>query len=252
MLQPYHGTIRNIACLFAHFGHAEDDGNRIYEIAAAVIAPDRPEKIFSSPVRDGKFTERERYASGLTRETLRNAPPLPDVAAFLGTFLRGADILLTFNPREQLAALLSGCGNPRVVDLGFAAEFFLPQAECTALRPLWEHLRGNPRDKISFTAREAVDLSLDLVRRICGLVLNPEEFPPAAALRFHLGRSDTLFGALFLHLNRRYRDYFGGLFDPSVDGETVDWKRFLEKAPPPAPGSNPSCNCLSNRVCFSP
>ena len=235
MLQPYHGTIRNIACLFAHCGHAEDDGNRIYEIAAAVIAPDRPDEIFSSPVRYGKFTERERYASGLSRETLRNAPPLPDVAAFLGTFLRGADILLTFNPREQLAALLSGCGNPRIVDLGFAAEFFLPQAECTALRPLWEHLRGNPRDKISFTAREAVDLSLDLVRRICGRVLNPEEFPPAAALRFHLGRSDTLFGDLFLHLNRSYRDYFGGLFDPSVGGETTDWKRFLEKAPPPAP-----------------
>ena len=49
MLQPYHGTIRNIACLFAHGGHAEEEGNRIYEIAAAVIAPDRPEETFASP-----------------------------------------------------------------------------------------------------------------------------------------------------------------------------------------------------------
>lgn len=235
MLQPYPAPIRKIAFLYAHSGHADDDGNRHYEVAAALVAPDRQEEGFSSCVRYLRFTERERYASGLSRETLRNAPPLPDVAAFLGTFLRGTDILLTFNPRERLAGLLAGCGNPRVVDLGFAAEFFFPQADSTALKPLWEHLQGKPRDKISFTAREGVDLSLDLVRRICGRLLNPDEFPPAAALRFHLRRSETLFGDLFLHLNSRYREYFGGLFDPSAGGEISDWKPFLEKVPPPAP-----------------
>jgi hypothetical protein len=51
MLKPYPGTIRNIACLYAHSGLAEDDGNQIYEISAAVIAPDRPEETFSSLVR---------------------------------------------------------------------------------------------------------------------------------------------------------------------------------------------------------
>jgi ATP-dependent DNA helicase DinG len=235
MLHSYHGQIRNIACLYAHSGPAEDDGNRIYEVAAAVVAPDRPEEIFTSPVRYGKTTERERYASGLSREVLRKAPPLADVTAFLAVFLRESNILLTLNAREELTALLAGCGNPRVVDLVFSAEFFLPAAENLSLKTLWEHLNGKPRERISFTAREAVDLSYDLVRHICGRVLNPEEFPPAAALRFHLGKSGTLFGDLFLHITHHYRDYFGGLFDPSAGGETPDWKRFLEKAPPPAP-----------------
>jgi ATP-dependent DNA helicase DinG len=235
MLKPYHGMIRNIACLYVHSGLTEDDGNQIYEIAAAVITPDRPEETFSSLVRYGKTTERDRYASGISREVLRTAPTRADVTAFLSSLLRETDVLLTLNPREQIETLLAGCGNPRVVDLRFAAEFFLPQADSAALKPLWEHLHGKPREKFSFTAREAVELSLDLVRHIGGRVLNPAEFPPAAALRFHLGRSETLFGNLFFHLNRNFRDYFGGLFDPSTGGETPDWKGFLEKAPPPAP-----------------
>jgi ATP-dependent DNA helicase DinG len=235
MLQPYGGTIRNIACLYAYRGLTEDGGNRIYEIAATIIAPDRPEETFSSPVRYGKTTERDRHASGISREMLRTAPTLPDVTAFLSSLLRETDILLTLNPREQIEILLVGCGNPRVVDLRFAAEFFLPQADSAALKPLWEHLHGKSREKFSFTAREAVELSLDLVRHIAGRVLNSEEFPPAAALRFHLDRSKTLFGDLFLHLNRNFRDHFGGLFDPSTGGETPDWKGFLEKTPPPDP-----------------
>jgi ATP-dependent DNA helicase DinG len=236
VLKPYHGTIRNIACLYAHSGLLmEDDGNRIYEIAAALIAPDRQEETFSSLVRYGKTTERDRHASGISREVLRTASPLPDVTSFLTSLLRGSDVLITLNPRDQIESLLAGCGNPRVVDLRFAAEFFLPQADSSALKPLWEHLHGKPREKFSFTAREAVELSLDLVRHICGSVLNPAEFPPAAALRFHLGRSETLFGDLFLHLNRNFRDYFGGLFDPSAGEETPGWKGFLEKAPLPTP-----------------
>jgi len=235
MLQPYHGTIRNIACLFAHGGHAEEEGNRIYEIAAAVIAPDRPEETFASPVRYGKTTERDRHASGISREVLRTAPPLADVTAFLLPLLRETDLVVTLNPREPIETLLVGCGNPRVVDLRFAAEFFLPQADSAALKPLWEYLHGKPREKFSFTAREAVALSLDLVRHICGRVLNAAEFPPAAALRFHLGQSGTIFGDLFLHLNRNFRNYFGGLFDPSAGGEMPEWKGFLEKTPPPAP-----------------
>jgi ATP-dependent DNA helicase DinG len=235
MLQPYHGTIRNIAFLFAHGGHAEEDGNRIYEIAAAVIAPDRPEETFASPIRYGKTTERDRHASGISREVLRTAPPLADVTAFLSSLLRETDLVVTLTPREPIEPLLVGFGNPRVVDLRFAAEFFLPQADSAALKPLWEFLHGKPRDKFSFTAQEAVALSLDLVRLICGSVLNAAEFPPAAALRFHLGQSGTLFGNLFLHLNRNFRDYFGGLFDPLAGAEMAEWKGFLEKSPPPAP-----------------
>jgi len=235
MLQPYHGTIRNIACLFAHSGLAEEEGNRIYELSAAVIAPDRQEETFASPVRYGKTTERDRHASGISREVLRTAPSLADVTAFLSSLLRGADLVVTLNPRDSIETLLAGCGNPRIVDLRFAAEFFLPQADSAALKPLWENLHGKPREKFSFTAREAVALSLDLVRHICGRVLNAAEFPSAAALRFHLGQSGTLFGDLFLHLNRNFRDYFGGLFDPSAGGDMPEWKGFLERTPLPAP-----------------
>ena len=99
MLKPYHGTIRNIACLYAHSGLTEDDGNQIYEIAAAVIAPDRPEETFASPVRYGKTTERDRHASGISREVLRTAPPIADVMAFLLPLLRVADLVVTLNPR---------------------------------------------------------------------------------------------------------------------------------------------------------
>jgi ATP-dependent DNA helicase DinG len=235
MLQPYRGTLRNVALLFAHSGIQDDNGNRIYELAAAVIAPDRPEETFTSHVRYGRTTERDRHASGVSREVLRTASPRADVTAFLLSLLRETDVLITLNPREQIETLLAGCGNPRVVDLRFAAEFFLPQADSTTLKPLWEHLYGKPRGKFAFTAREAVDLSLDLVRHICGRLLNPSEFPNAAALRYHLCRSGTLFGDLFLHLNHNFRHYFGGLFDPSVGGETHDWKGFLQKAPPPVP-----------------
>jgi ATP-dependent DNA helicase DinG len=78
------------------------------------------------------------------------------------------------------------------------------------------------------------------VRHICGFVLNPADFPPAAALRFHLERSDTLFGKLFLHVNRNFRDTFGSLFDPSTGPDSPDWKGFLEKAPPPSMTMTPT------------
>lgn len=231
MLEPYRGAVRNIACLYAHLGPPDESGCRIYEVAAVRLSPEGPDDHFSSPVRYGRFTERERHASGLSREILRNAPPLPDVAAYLGSFLRGTEVLLTPLPREEIGELLDACGQPRVVDLAFAAEFFLPGLENTALKTLWEHLQGKTRDKLSFSAREAVELSRDLLGFICGRVLNPGEFPPAAALRHYLAKSDTLFGELFTHLTDRYRDYFGGLFAPAAETVTPDWRAFLEKAP---------------------
>lgn len=234
VLKTYHGKIRNIVFLFAHCGLAEEGGNRIYEVAASVFAPDRPEEKFSSRVRYGRSTEREHHVSGISRETLRSAPTLADVAAFLSPLLSGADTVLTLNPREQIETLLAAGGNPRVIDLRFVAEFFLPQVDSSAMKPLWERLHGRKRDKFSFSAPEVVELSVELVRQIETRVLNPAEFPPAASLRFHLERSETLFGDLFLHLNRNFRDYFGGLFDPSAGLDTSDWKRFLAKGPLPA------------------
>jgi hypothetical protein len=67
-----------------------------------------------------------------------------------------------------------------------------------------------------------VAFSLDLVRHVCGRVLNAAEFPPAVALRFHLGQSGTLFGDLFLHLNRQYLDQEGKVVYTSKDGRTSE------------------------------
>jgi ATP-dependent DNA helicase DinG len=241
MLQPHDAKIVTFACLFAHCCAAQDGGNRVYEVAASLLSPDRPEETFSSYVRHGRTTERDRHASGVSRDLLRTAPSLGDVTAFLLPLLGRTGVVLTLTGREALEPLLGACGHPRLIDLRFAAEFFLPQADSSGLKALWEHLHGKPRGKFSFTAAEAVGLSLDLVRHIAGSVLNPADFPPAPALRFYLERSGTLFGRFFCHVNRQFRDYFGGLLDPAQGSDTPHWKGFLEKAAPapPAPAGEP-------------
>jgi|GEM_PF-4801958 len=39
MLQSYNGKISRIICLFAHCREDEEEGNRIYQIAAAPLSP---------------------------------------------------------------------------------------------------------------------------------------------------------------------------------------------------------------------
>ncbi len=235
MLLPYNGNISNIICLFAHCGKDDDEGNHIYEIAAASLSPNGLGEPFSSPVRYKKTTERDYRLSGVSREILQGAPGFADVAAFLFPLFRETNIVVTLNPHAEIASLLSVYGNPRVVDLRFAAEFFLPQANTASPQSLWEYLHGKKRDKFSFSAEEALLLSVELLKHLSGVILNPAEFPPAATLRFYLKKSDTLFGDLFIHLNQHFRDYFGGLFDPGAGEETDDWKGFLEKAPQKIP-----------------
>jgi ATP-dependent DNA helicase DinG len=235
MLHSYNKNISRIICLFAHTGNADDEGNRIYEVAAAPITPDGCWEIFSSPVRYRKTTERDYHLSGLSRDTLQRAPIFADVASFVLPMFRETDIIATLNAPEEIETLASICGKPRAVDLRFAAEFFLPQVNIASLKSLWEYLNKKHRAKFSFSAEEAVSLSIDLLKHICGTVLNPAEFPPATTLRFYLRKSDTLFGNLFLHLNGSYRNYFGGLFEFEAGGETSDWKGFLEKAPQKTP-----------------
>src|SRR3989339_446029 len=235
MLQPYNGKISRIICLFAHCGKDEDEGNRIYQIAAAPLSPKGSGEMISSPVRYKKTTERDYRLSGVSRETLQDAPTFADVAAFLFPLFRETNIVVTLNPREEIESLLAVYGNPRVIDLRFAAEFFLPHANTASPQSLWEYLHGKKREKFSFSAEEALLHSVELLKHLSGFILNPAEFPPAAALRFYLRKSETLFGDLLIHLNQNFQGYFGGLFDPGAGGETDDWKGFLEKAPPRIP-----------------
>ena len=51
MLKPYKNEIKNIAVLFAHVGIEEDKGNRIYEIAAAVLNGNKQTPSYESLIR---------------------------------------------------------------------------------------------------------------------------------------------------------------------------------------------------------
>ena len=68
---------------------------------------------------------------------------------------------------------------------------------------------------------------------VCGTVLNDRHTRHAPVLRWFLKRSDTLFGQAFLQINRRFQEYFGGLFDPEAATDTKAWKMLLERAPKP-------------------
>jgi len=214
MLKPYHHSIDEVAFVYAHAGLKEDDGNRIYEIAASILSRDTSRRDFSSLVRYRYLTERERYHSNISRESLKDAPAAEEVASRLKSFLEGQALILALDPHSVLDVLLRFCARGRGVDLSFTAEYFLPHVESVSPRGLWEYLFGKRREKISFSAAELVDLSIDLVRHLCGVRLNDEINPSSAALRYYLEASDTLLGEVLLHLTRHYQEYWGGLFSP--------------------------------------
>ncbi|SEM53649.1 ATP-dependent DNA helicase DinG [Syntrophus gentianae] len=230
MLKPYHSSIDEVAFVYAHTGLKEDDGNRIYEIAAAILSRDASRRDFSSLIRYRYLTERERYHSNIARDSLKDAPSAEEVASRLRSFLGGQAFILVLDPYSVLDVLLRFCAKDRCVDLSFAAEYFLPHVESFSPRGLWEYLTGKRREKISFSAAELVDLSIELVRHICGVRLNDERHPSSAALRYYLEASDTLLGEVLLHLARHYQEYWGGLFSPVTQTDTANWMQFLEKA----------------------
>jgi len=232
MLKPYHSSIDEMAFVFAHTGLKEDEGNRIYEIAATILSRDHSRRDFASPIRYRYFTERERYHSNLSRESLKDAPSGEEVASRLNSFLEGQAFILALDPHNDLELILRFCARDRGIDLSFSAEYFLPHVESFSPQGLWEYLNGKKREKISFSAAEMVDLSVGLVRHICGVRLNNETNPPAAALRHSLRASDTLFGEIFVHMTEHYQDYWGGLFKPLTQSDTANWMQFLEKAGP--------------------
>ncbi len=227
MLKPYDQELAKVAFVFAHGGTKEDKGNRTYAVAAAILDPDGPARTFASLVSYPFLTARERYHSHISREELLQAPEAPAVYARLQAFLKDCPVVLTLPFGDHYADIIKLCGAKRIVDLRFAAEFFLPQVDSFSAKRLWEHLQQQERDRIHFTAPEVVDLSMALVEHICGKELNDADFPRAAALRYYLDKSHTLFGRTFLHISRAYHKYFGTLLHPRHGPATADWKGFL-------------------------
>ncbi len=230
MLKPYGNEIGALSFAYAHTGRLEDNGNRIYSIAACIVEPGGTPLNFKSHVRYSKFTERERFYSNLSKDILQSAPDAKEVSDQLRNFLKGRKFIFAFNSFDNLEDVKAFCGVDRAIDLNFSSEFFLPHLESHSLMRLWEYLFGKKRDRISFSASETVDLSIELTRHICDEHLNDHRHPEATAIRYYLKKSDTLFGDAFIHIARNYGSYFGGLFDPYALPDTKHWKIFLKKA----------------------
>jgi ATP-dependent DNA helicase DinG len=226
--------------LHASCGQEEEGGNRVYSLAAAAVSPEGEVERFASLVRYRKTTAREHYHSGVSRKDLAAAPEPAAVAEEIKSFLQGRGVVAAFSSHSDFDELRHFCGEVRIIDLNFAAEFFLPFLPSSHPRNLWEHLYGKKRDRLSIESEEMVGLSIELTKHICGVLLNDVAEPRAAALRHYLEESHTLFGAFFTHLNRHFRRYFGGLFDARKGDDRADWTSFLERAGEgPGPSSEP-------------
>ncbi|MEI6155108.1 MAG: hypothetical protein WCQ90_13590, partial [Deltaproteobacteria bacterium] len=238
MLKPFHEPIGPLAFVYAYSGRWEDNENRIYSVAASIIDIENPAKDFHSHIRYAKSTERERYYSGISKEILQKAPLKDDVIEGLREFLKGQRFIFYLNNNDNIDDLLELTGDIRFIDLSFAAEFFLPHRESHTPKSLWEYMFQKQRDRISFSAPEMVDLSVELVKHICRVQLNDREHAHAAAIRFFLKKSNTLLGEAFCHIVSHYTEYSGELTTPRSSPDTDQWEAFLEQSGRYASSSN--------------
>ncbi|MCX5815116.1 MAG: hypothetical protein NTX75_02590 [Proteobacteria bacterium] len=230
MLNAFREPIGPLAFVYAYSGRWEDNGNRIYSVAASIIDRENPGKDFNSHVRYTKSSERERYYSGITKDVLQKALPKDKVIEGLREFLKGQQFIFYLNNHDNIDDLLELTGDIRFIDLSFASEFFLPHRESHTPKSLWEYMFQKQRDRISFSAPEMVSLSIDLVKHICRVQLNDREYSHAAAVRFFLKKSNTLFGEAFCHIASHYTEYFGELITPCSSPDTNQWEAFLERS----------------------
>ncbi|HNZ32372.1 MAG TPA: ATP-dependent DNA helicase [Smithellaceae bacterium] len=230
MLKPYKTDITEIGIAFAHTGIKEYKNNRVYAIAATILDVNNASKTFESFIQYPHLTARDRYYSNISKETLTNAPETSTVFPQVKYFLKDTDIVLTLPYQDNYSEIRKIFPDKRIVDLGFAAEFFLPHVDLFSPKRLWEYLHKQERKRIYFAASEVVALSIDLIEDICGNCLNDGKLPRAAATRHYLKKSKTLFGDLFLHFIKNYEKYFDALFNPHQNADTPDWQMFLEFA----------------------
>lgn len=230
MLKPYKSDITDIAVIFAHAGTREDSGNRIYSIAVTILSSNSPARTFESFVRYPYLTARDRYYSNVSKEKLSNAPEASEVFKQIRNFLKDTELVLTLPYQDNYEDIKKICYDKRIIDLGFTVEFFLPHVDSFSPKRLWEYLHRQERKQIYFAASEVTSLSTELIEHICGNELNDSVFPQAAAIRYYLEKSNTLYGSIFIHLARNYEKYFGALFNPCQRPDTENWKAFLEPA----------------------
>ena len=232
MLKHFDKDITSIAFLYAHCGVKEDRGNRVYSVTASIINPGQASLEFHELVGYLAFTGRERFYSNLTKQQLACAADSKDVSNRLKVFLKEQPFVFSLNDRKDLEVVKRFSGVGRIIDLNLAAEYFLPDLQSHSFKALWEYVFEMRRDRIHFTGRELVSLSIELVKHICGVRLNDTQFPQACAIRYYLAKSKTLFGTGFLHAAKSFTEYFGGLFSPYSAENTNDWKQFLSKPKP--------------------
>jgi ATP-dependent DNA helicase DinG len=230
MLKPFREPIGPLAFVYAYSGRWEDNGNRIYSVAASIIDRENPGKDFNSHIHYTKSSERERYYSGITKDILQKAPLKDKVIESLRGFLKDQQFIFYLNNHDNINDLLEFTGDIRFIDLSFVAEFFLPHRESHTPKSLSEHIFQKQRDRISFSAPEMVSLSIELVKHICRVQLNDREHSRAAAIRFFLKKSNTLFGEAFCHIASHYTEYFGELITPCFSPDTDQWEAFLEQS----------------------
>jgi ATP-dependent DNA helicase DinG len=228
MLKPYNTDITEIGIVFAHTGTKEFRKSRVYAIAATIFDVDNASKTFESFIQYPYLTARERYYSNISKETLANAPESSAVFPQVKNFIKDANLLLTFPYQDNCEEIRKIFPDKRIVDLGFAVEFFLPHVDSFSPKRLWEYIHKQERKRIYFAASELTALSIDLLEVICGNALNDGVQPRAAAIRYYLKKSNTLFGDLFLHLVNNFERYFDALFNPRQAPDTPDWQIFLE------------------------
>lgn len=238
MLKPFDDHIDQLAFVYAYSGLKKDHDNRIYSIAAAILDTETPRRDFSSHIHYTLSTERERYYSNISKEILLSAPPREEVFPKLKEFLRDQKFLFAFNNHNNISDTLTFTGNIPIIDLSFAAEFFLPHIESYTPKAIWEYLFKKNHETISFTAVEMIDLSIEFVKHICGEELNDRAFPRAASIRYYLKKSDTLFGKVFTHVATNHTKYFSGLIHPCSTADTENWEQFLENSMAISPENN--------------
>ena len=235
MFSSHQSPISRLVFISAHCGTRPDEGNCVYSVAALGLTPGQPVCQFESLVRYGHLGERERCHSHITRDQLAEAPTADSVSRQLIAFAGDVDFFLYLGMPAGIEATTRICGIGRCIDLGFAAEFFLPHLDAFSPLRLWEHLHGRRRERISFSALELAQLAVELVRHILLGALNDNHHEGGAALRHYLAASNTLFGQVFVHLVRCFNDYFPELFAPRADPDTPDWRRFLTRTVPSGP-----------------
>lgn len=229
MFRPPPPALHDLVVLHAHCGLRADGTNRVYAVAAARLGMDGGRDDFESPVRYEHFGAREHYRSGVSRKELDDAPSWTEARDQLQNFLEDTEVVLVLDDDGAMEAIRPFLAGKRIVDLAFAAEFFLPQLPAVSLKSLREFLTGEPRDKVSFPSAEAANLGADLLRHVAGTVLNADHTRHAPALRRFLRQSGTLFADVFLHACQHFQEFFGGLFAPDEDEETDRWKSALER-----------------------